>query len=234
MNQGVISRQYFRFFYMKHFLRTVCLFLLIAKSLEAQNTAAVRFVRNQGQWDAAVRYRADIPGGYLLLKQKSLMYVFMEAEGIRSRHATVGNNAAARTADLLNGHAVEVFFEGANTAIKVEEEHQNATLFNYYLGNNPQQWAAQVPAFGEVIYHDIYPGIDFKMYAFRETLKYEFIVAPNADVSKIKLRYEGSKSLTLVDNQLSVETSINNFRELKPYTYQEINERTTRWLHYII
>ena len=58
---------------MKHFLRTAFLFLVIINGIAAQNPASVRFVRNQGQWDASVRYRADIPGGYLLLKEKSLM-----------------------------------------------------------------------------------------------------------------------------------------------------------------
>lgn len=211
---------------MKHFLRTVFLFLVVINSIEAQNPATVRFVRNQGQWDATIRYRADIPGGYLLLKEKSLMYVFFEAEGLRSCHAMVGNNAVARTSDLINGHAVEVAFEGASPVIEVEAQHQNPTVFNYYLGNDAKKWAANVASFGEVIYHNVYPGIDFKMYAFRETLKYEFFVAPHADASKIKLRYVGSKSLKLTDNQLSVETSINTFRELKPYTYQEINNRT--------
>ncbi len=211
---------------MKHFLRTAFLFLFIINGIAAQNPAAVRFVRNQGQWDASVRYRADIPGGYLLLKEKSLMYVFFEANALVSRHAMGGNSAAARTSDMVNGHAVEVLFEGANTAIQVKEEHPNAVKCNYYIGNDPNRWATNVPTFGEIIYRDVYPGIDFKMYAFRETLKYEFLVAPNADASKIKLRYQGSKELKLADNQLSVQTSVNSFRELKPYTYQEINNRT--------
>jgi gliding motility-associated-like protein len=222
----IISKLSFRFFYMKYFLRVSFLWMFIAHGMVAQNPAAVRFVRNQGQWDAAVRYRADIPGGYLLLKEKSLMYVFYEADALRSNHAATGRTAAARANTQLNGHAVEVAFEGANTAIQVKEEHPTDVKFNYFIGNDSRQWAANVPSFGEIIYRDVYPGIDFKMYAFRETLKYEFLVAPNADASKIKLHYTGSKELKLTDNQLSVQTSVNSFRELKPYTYQEINQRT--------
>ncbi|MFN8348183.1 MAG: gliding motility-associated C-terminal domain-containing protein [Spirosomataceae bacterium] len=211
---------------MKHFLRTAFLVLFIINGIAAQNPAAVRFVRNQGQWDASVRYRADIPGGYLLLKEKSLMYVFWDTDALSSRHAAAGKASAARLSEGINGHAVEVAFEGANSAVQVKEEHPNAAKFNYFIGNDPSHWAANVPAFGEIVYHEVYPGIDFKMYAFRETLKYEFLVAPHADASKIKLRYQGSKELKLADNQLSVQTSVNSFRELKPYTYQDADNRT--------
>lgn len=211
---------------MKHIVRILVVLFLVLGEGRAQTPSAVRFVRNQGQWDADVRYRADIPGGYLLLKEKSLMYVFQEENPLRSIHTTGERLSNVRTSSLVNGHAVEVLFEGASSAIKMKEDHSNAAKFNYFLGNDPSKWAQNVPSFGEIVYEDVYPGIDFKMYAFRQTLKYEFLVDPQADASKIKLRYEGSKSLKLEDNQLAIETSINTFRELKPYTYQEINNRT--------
>ncbi len=210
---------------MKQFLRNLLLFLGITNGIMAQNPAAVRFVRNQGQWDAAVRYCAEIPGGYLLLKERSLMYVFFEEEALRSVHAR-RDAPNARKTDLANGHAVEVLFEGANSVFKVEEQHQNSARYNYFLGNDPNRWASNVSSFGEVVYRDIYPGIDFKMYAFRQTLKYEFLVAPNADASRIKMRYVGSKELKLFNNELLVATTVNQFKEAKPYTYQEIGQKS--------
>ena len=94
------------------------------------------------------------------------------------------------------------------------------------MGNDPKRWAANVASFGEVVYQNIYPDIDLKLYAFRQTVKYEFIVKPNADASKIKMRYDGANSIKLIQNQLQVETSVNTFKEIKPYTYQEINDQT--------
>ena len=212
---------------MKRFLPFVFFLLTTAQLLAQTPPAAVRFVRNQGQWDAAIRYRADIPGGYLLLKNKSLLYVFFEAESLQSRHAMgTANTRKAATSDLVKGHAVEVQFEGANEAIRLEEQHANAAQFNYFLGNDPAHWASNVPSFGEIIYHDLYPGVDLKLYAFRQTLKYEFIAQPQADVAKIRLRYEGSQSLKIAQNQLQIETSVNRFAEQKPFTFQEINNRT--------
>ncbi|MCU0338392.1 MAG: PKD domain-containing protein, partial [Spirosomaceae bacterium] len=186
----------------------------------------MRFVRNQGQWEANIRYVAEIPNGYLLLKEKSLMYVFFDENTLQSRHATRGAGANARVSASMAGHAVEVLFEDANAAVQVEGNHKNPVSYNYFVGNDPRRWASNVPTFGEVIYHDIYPGVDFKMYAFRQTLKYEFLVKPNADASRIKMRYLGTDDVKIVDNQLVVQTSVNQFREQKPYTYQEISQKT--------
>ena len=212
---------------MKHFLQKLFFLWLIVNGVFAQNPTSVRFVRNQGQWDATIRYVAEIPNGYLLLKEKSLMYVFFDETVLSRSHAAASNTQyAARKSNAMDGHAVEVFFEGAETSITVEEKYQNAVRYNYFLGNDPTKWQADVPTFGEITYQNIYPGIDFKMYAFRQTLKYEFLVAPQADASKIKLRYTGADNIKILDNQLVVETSINQFKEQKPYTYQEINTRT--------
>lgn len=202
------------------------LFCLWSVACFSQTPSSVRFVRNQGQWDTDIRYAAEIPNGYLVLKEKSLMYVFYDENDLRSRHATGGTAHNARASAELHGHAVEVLFEEANSAIQIEENHKNPVEYNYFIGSDPRRWAAHVPTFGEVIYHDIYPGIDFKMYAFRQTLKYEFVVKPNADASRIKMRYMGAENIKISDNQLVVQTSVNHFKEQKPYTYQEIHDKT--------
>ena len=207
-------------------LSFIILSFLISVNLLAQNTAAVHFTKNQGQWEQTIRYRADIPGGYLLLKEKSLRYVFIDVDAVKSRHTAKTANPATRTTDLINGHVVEVFFEGCKIP-KFTENHQNELVSNYFLDNDPSHWAKNVHGFGEVIYQDIYPNIDLKLYAFRQTVKYEFIVKPTADVANIKMRYEGANSIKILQNQLQIETSVNTFKEIKPYTYQEISDQTT-------
>ncbi len=193
----------------------------------AQTASGVRFIRNQGQWKKDIRYRADIPGGYLLLKEKSLRYVFIDVEAIKNRHTnSPTENPSARLSEAINGHVVEVFFDGSNATNSITENHQNEVLYNYFLGNDTAHWAKNVPSFGEIIYQNIYPNIDLKLYAFRQTVKYEFIVKPNADAAQIKMRYEGSNSIKVFQNQLHIETSVNSFREVKPYTYQEVDNRT--------
>ena len=97
--------------------------LLSFCSLRGQiaGSSAVHFIKNQGQWDAAVRYRADVPGGFLFLKSHSMLYVFYDTDALRKRHA--GGNLTAKNAPVLpeskvqdgiKAHAVEVFFENTS------------------------------------------------------------------------------------------------------------------------
>ncbi len=198
------------------------LFLFSFKTI-AQNTSAVRFIKNKGQWSEAIRYRATIPGGYLILKNQSLLYVFIDDQAQRRNHAT---GTDKNVSDIVNGHSVEVFFEGSKATPQLVENHENELHFNYFLGNDPAHWASDVPTFGEITYHNIYPNIDLKLYAFRQTVKYEFVVSANADAAQIRMKYEGTKAMKLAQNQLQIETTVNAFKENKPYSYQEIGNRT--------
>jgi CHU_C Type IX secretion signal domain/PKD domain len=211
---------------MRQLLQSIFLIGVFSTFSVCQEHSAVRFVKNVGQWDTDIKYKADIPGGYLLLKSKSLFYVFFDQTSLHPAHAQSTPNNLRQAENSVRGHAVEVLLEGANVASQIEEQHKNQAVFNYLLGNDPAHWASNVPSFGEVIYHDVYPDIDLKLYAFRQTLKYEFIAKPQADVSKIRLRYEGSSGIQIAQGQLQVKTTVNQFGEQKPYTFQEINNRT--------
>jgi gliding motility-associated-like protein len=189
----------------------------------AQTSSAVRFVKNKGQWNEVIRYRAEIPGGYLVLKRQSVLYVFIDSQSQPS-HATGQTNS--NVSDIVNGHSVEVFFEGSQTTTQFIENHKNELHHNYFLGNDSSHWASDVPTFSEITYHHIYPNIDLKLYAFRQTVKYEFVVSANADASQIRMKYDGAKDVKLIQNQLQIETSINAFKENRPYTYQEMGDRT--------
>ena len=79
-----------------------------------------------------------------------------------------------------------------------------------------------VQGFPEVIYHDVYPGIDLRVYAYYQTLKYEFVVQPGADAEQIRLVYSGADGLSLMDNRLIIKTSVNEFRENAPYMMNEL------------
>ena len=216
--------------------RIVYLLILLLNlgGLRAQiaGSSAVHFIKNQGQWDAAVRYRADVPGGFLFLKSHSMCYVFYDTDALSKRHA--GSKLTAKNAPLLpltkenegiKAHAVEVFFENSNPSIQISESHKVAENRNYFIGNDPSRWARGVASFGEITYNELYPGINLKIYTYRQTLKYEFEVAPKADPKQIRMRYEGAENVAVKDNQLLIKTAFGSVRELQPYSFQEINEK---------
>ena len=121
---------------------------------------------------------------------------------------------------ILHSHAYEVNFLGASTnAVAVPDKAQN-TYNNYFLGNDPAKWASGCGIFYGVTYKNMYPGIDVRYYSDKGNLKYDLIVNPNADISKIALKFDGVNGLYLKNGNLMVKTSLGEVSELKPYTYQ--------------
>ncbi|WP_170299317.1 gliding motility-associated C-terminal domain-containing protein [Larkinella terrae] len=200
---------------------------------------AVRFVQNKGQWASEVLFRAELPGGFLFLKKQSLHYVFYDAEALDRIHSGTGNPTSAvsrmaspssQTEPMVRAHGVDVQLQNSLSTAQIESKNLVSEHLNYFLGNDPNHWASAVPAFGEVIYHEIYPGIDLRLFAYYQTLKYEFLVKPGADPSVIRLNYDGATAVRSENGQLIVETSLLPFREEKPYSFTEKNNKTTEVL----
>ncbi len=77
----------------------------------------------------------------------------------------------------------------------------------------------------ELIYKNVYKGIDLVFYADDKGLKYDFIVHPNADYQQIKFKYNGGLT-NLIDNQkILIETPLGNLMETIPESYQTILEK---------
>ncbi|MFD1140581.1 gliding motility-associated C-terminal domain-containing protein [Larkinella insperata] len=207
----------------------------------ADTPGAVRFVQNKGQWSPDVLYRAELPGGFLFLKKKSLHYLFYDSESLDRLHSGPSSQPAARTAPpptrsepMVRAHGVDVQLQNSQPTARIESKNRVSDNINYFLGNESSRWASAVPAFGEVIYHDIYPGINLRLFAYYQTLKYEFIVRPGADPSVIRLHYNGATAVRQENGQLIIQTSLLPFREEKPYSFTEKNGKTTevasQWL----
>ncbi|MGA0558810.1 PKD domain-containing protein [Larkinella sp. VNQ87] len=208
--------------------------IISAALADAPSSSAVRFVQNKGQWSPEILYRAELPGGFLFLKKQSLHYVFYDTEALDRIHSGRTGQPAARTAappertePLVNAHGIEVRLPNSLETVQMESKNRVSTNLNYFLGSASSQWASAVPAFGEIVYRGIYPGIDLRLFAYYQTLKYEFVVQPGADPSVIRLQYDGASAVRLENGQLVIETSLLPFKEEKPYSFTEKNGRTT-------
>ncbi len=111
-----------------------------------------------------------------------------------SRSHFIVNSPAMRATFTREGavfHArdrpIQVRFRGAGA----QDVRGNIPMghANFLAGPDPRAWRTGLAAFGEILYRDLYPGID-AMYAGRDGhLKSEFRVAPGADPRQIRLEY---------------------------------------------
>jgi len=92
-----------------------------------------------------------------------------------------------------------------------------------YCKGDRSQWRSRVPLYREVVYHQVYPGIDLVYYPKDERLTYDFRVAPGADPSAIRLHFEGADRLALdPEGNLQCLVGQQTVVMQKPTLYQDV------------
>ncbi|HYA48721.1 MAG TPA: SBBP repeat-containing protein, partial [Burkholderiales bacterium] len=185
------------------------------------------FIENQGQVDR----RADF---YVAGKDQA---VFFTPQGLTISlglgRASRAQGPARPAGPVWDGRAgrrwnARLDFVGANAGVHPQGEAETATAFSYFRGR-PQDWRAGVPAYSRLVYRDLWPGVDLVYSGSSERLKYEFIVRPGADPSRVRLAYKGVSGLSVDgDGRLRVETAAGPFRDDVPVAYQVAGGKTIR------
>ncbi len=174
-------------------------------------------MRNEGQWNSAVQYRAEIQGGYVYIDQDGLTIQLLENNFYQKLHDWV-QGAEENTGNI---HALKCRLAGADLSRVRDEAKPQAYYNNYFVGNNPSQWASNVKSYGQIRFEEIYQGIDLRFDAINGNVKYEYIVAAGSTPEPILVEIEGAQKV-LIDEEgaLLMQTSVGEYRELRPFAYQ--------------
>jgi gliding motility-associated-like protein len=190
------------------------------------NIKQVKYIENKGQWQDNILFKANIPEGQIFLEDHKLTYSFMDCKTVDSLHhiAHEANNEDLFKNSIIDGFAFSVNFLGSNKKSIKNGVKKLSEYHNYFIGKDEKEWQAKVPLFNHVEYHSIYNGIDLKIYNNNQFLKYDFIVAPNANTNNIQLYYDGITP-KINNNQLEIDLGFNTIIEQEPYAYQIINNK---------
>jgi hypothetical protein len=181
------------------------------QALQAYAKLPLAFVENQGQMDARVRYVAEGSQYAFYLTREEIVLSL----GNRFASAEVGP-ASHRTTLALQ-------FLGANPAVTLKAEKPVAGEVNYFRGADPARWQTKLARYGQIVYRDLWPGVDMALAGQGGELKYEFRLRPGARLADIRLAYRGSSGLALDGSgALLIETSSSVLRDSPPVAYQEI------------
>ena len=105
-------------------------------------------------------------------------------------------------------------------AATIEGREGMAGRVNFLIGERAD-WNTGIATYRRIVYRSLYPGIDAS-YACEQGIKSEFVVAPHADPSLIRLRYEDASSVSIDPNgDLVVDGSGAELREKAPVVYQD-------------
>jgi len=132
----------------------------------------------------------------------------------------------ARLAIHAGDQPVVMDLIGARKHIQAEGLDPLPGITSYFLGNDPKKWRPGVPHYARVRYRDVYPGIDVIFYGNEAgQLEYDFVVAPGADASAIRLAYNQP---VRVDS--NGDLMIGDVRQKRPRMFQEGRELACRYV----
>ena len=192
----------------------------------ASNQAAIRFAKlpmdfevNRGQADPAAKYIARGAGYSLFVTEDGAALSMARHPG---RAKQIAQNPRAMAAPIER-HALQMNLVGANPHAAVAGVDQTAAISNYLIGNDRRKWHTRIPHYNRVRQNSVYPGIDLVYYGADRKLEYDFIVKPNADPSRIRMRFSGADKLALdANSDIAMQLGAGKVALSKPIIYQEI------------
>ncbi|MCL6599008.1 MAG: SBBP repeat-containing protein [Alicyclobacillus macrosporangiidus] len=183
------------------------------------------FIPNAGQVHPDVLYYMQRSGRSFYFTREQAVFTFMEASSklrkrfkVRSKEREKGESESP-----LRGTALALQFVGANLHVQVEGQNEAVGKVNYFIGDDSTKWVTDLPTYHEVVYRELWPGIDLLFTGKSGRLKSEFIVQPGANIEDIRLRYRGAERLSLDEaGNLEIHTPYGILLEERPVSMQEI------------
>lgn len=193
----------------------------------------VHFVQNQKQWEKEIEYRANVPGGFLHVREGGhLLYSFYDVNGVHKHlhpHSPEDSLWVVNNPEI-QAHGVAVDFVGSQPNAKARPVFGQILPFkyNYFRGKDPAKWARNVLATNSLRVQELYPGIDLTLFGKGNAFKYEFIVKPHTNPAQVRMHYRGANALSLTpEGHLRIATNVQDFVEQKPFVYQRNEEGDT-------
>lgn len=173
------------------------------------------FKENKGQFAENVTFKSELQEGNFFLTQQGFTYSFFDKSQLKFGEQLNDDQ-------VIHCHSVEALFKGGKIT-RIDKGQKSSAYENYYKGNDPDKWAHSVHSYNEILYRDIYPGIDYKVYSHLNNIKYDFILRPKANPELIKIEYRGQDDLRIKKGRLIIKTSLLTIIEHKPIAFQIIN-----------
>jgi len=185
------------------------------------------FIENKGQWNKNILFSCQIPDGEMIFQKDFIGYILIDQNDQKEvneyAHDHIFVKDTLKKEQKVSMFAFKVNFLGVNqtshkhnliiSGNKVQESKRN------YFKGPKDNWASNVLSYEEVLYENLYPKTDLKIFSKNGAIKYEFELGANANPEQIQLQYAGVDTLFVENEQLVIKTSLATIREDKPYAY---------------
>jgi hypothetical protein len=125
-------------------------------------------------------------------------------------------------------HRVDINLIGANSNPIIMPLLASEDYLNYYTAGTNEEGVTNVKHYREVLYKNVYHGIDLHFKAHSSTdkpVEYDFIIHPGADASQIKMNYIGAFDKKIEDGKIILRLAHGNLSERIPASYIYENQQ---------
>lgn len=181
------------------------------------NQAFFLFEENKGQFDDQILFRCRLPNGFMYLGENGITYLLEDQEALRELHERMHNYdfIGPQLPVILKQHVVRLKF--INQKKPTVRAYNPANYYlNYYKGSDSSKWATGVKMYTDILYANVFPGIDLRIYnTTNGDLKFDWIVG-EGDARDIRYAVEGADDLMIRNNELIIQTSVGELTETAP------------------
>lgn len=205
-----------RFQFRQLLLIVVCCLQLLALDgsiLPAKSQNEPIFFINQGQWSSQILAKAQLNTGDFWVTQQGFVLNFLDTSATEQLHERTIATTQVKT------HAVFINFVNPNPGLTcVSEGSSSSTYYNFYQGKSKKP-IVNVHKYSAITIKNVWPDIDLQVSAYQGTIKYNWIVRPNANVEHIQWTYQGHSNLTSNADRCFIETPWFSWQESIPAVY---------------
>jgi hypothetical protein len=138
---------------------------------------------------------------------------------------TARYSALLRDSDVVI-KGVGIAFEGAAPDIAAEQPDKARVTF--FRGSMPPVVSRR---YSRVRYSRLYPGVDAVFHITQGELEYDLILAPHADVSRVRLRFTGARAPALSpEGDIVIATCEGELRHRRPRVFQDGRQIAARYI----
>ncbi|MBK8145222.1 MAG: hypothetical protein IPK62_09600 [Bacteroidetes bacterium] len=164
-----------------------------------------------------------------LITKKGIVYDFYEVKEMKSEKkqsfpsSNIGKKHEPPEMEV-NGHVIKINLQGLNENAKAIGKEKSKTYHNYLTSGDPSHSKGYVGLYKEVAISSVYDNIDMRYYFEDNSLRYDYILKPGADVRNIKMQLDGSEHSYINEaGEWVFETRFGEVKNTKLLSYQMID-----------
>ncbi len=205
----------------------------IEKTKYLSDSQSVYFIENKGQVkDQHLHPRPDV----LFYGTHNGLNYHLKADGMhyqlrKASEKNITYTEGVQMPEYIETYRVDVNWLQANKNVSFETKGVHNDYLNFYNTPNPEKPALFVKKYAEVVYKNLYNGIDLHFHeSANGGLEYDFILQPGANPNNIQIEINGAELSVNNNNELIISTPFGDIVEGSLKVFQQGKELNAKWI----